>query len=149
MVGPTAVPKQEVLIVGCKNMMIGTCVACSRCIDAVNNQSGEFAPGNVPGLNNPELIGLLDCGGCPGNGMNARLNDFKLWNQPPMGNLPDYILTGNCISATDSSGNYICPYAKNILAVINEKGQTSVPVIPVHEKTHGKGKHPIKPAAHP
>lgn len=137
------VGKEEVLVVGCKNMMLGTCVACSRCIDALNNKEGQFSK-----LTNPELVGLLDCGGCPGNGMNARLNEFKLWNQPPNGALPDYIFVGNCISAKNAAGNYICPWASNIIEVIENKASHPGPggaVIPVTHGTHAKGNKPIKP----
>lgn len=135
--------KEEVLIVGCKNMMLGTCVACSRCIDALNSKDGQFSK-----LTNPELVGLLDCGGCPGNGINARLNEFKLWNQPPNGALPDYIFVGNCISAKNAAGNYICPWASNIIEVIENKAShpgAGGAVVHVTHGTHAKGNKPIKP----
>jgi predicted metal-binding protein len=140
--------KQEVLIVGCKNMMLGTCPGCSRCIDALNNRTGQFSTAANPQLTNPELIGLLDCGGCPGNGMNSRLNDFKLWNQPPNGALPDYIAVGNCISAKNAAGNYLCPYASNIIEVIENKASNPGPggaAVSVIRGTHAKGNKPIKP----
>jgi predicted metal-binding protein len=142
---PDVPTKTKVLIVGCKNLMIGTCVACSRCIEALNKKQGQFA-----GVGDSELVGLLDCGGCPGNGMNARLNEFALWNKPD-DCLPDQIFIGNCISAKNAAKEYICPYASNILEVIEKKAQhpDASSKIPVKHGTHVKGDKPIKPKKKP
>ena len=131
--------KEKVLIVGCQKTMIGPCVACSRCIEALNNKSGQFAT-----LKDPELIGLLDCGDCPGVAMNARLNEFKFWNQPPMGDLPTHIFVGNCIRSSDGVNN--CPYADKIVKTIQGKmvaarGETSNLV---QMGTHDKGLQTFK-----
>jgi len=136
--------KTNVLIVGCKNLMIGTCVACSRCIEALNKDQGQFA-----GAKDWELAGLLDCGGCPGNGMNARLNEFALWNAPD--GLPDEIFVGNCISAKNAAGKYICPYASDIIEVIEKKANHPMASskTPVTHGTHAKGDKPIKPKKNP
>jgi predicted metal-binding protein len=135
---PDVPTKTKVLIVGCKNLMIGTCVACSRCIEALNKKQGQFA-----GVGDSELVGLLDCGGCPGNGMNARLNEFALWNKPD-DCLPDQIFIGSCISAQNAAKEYICPYAKNIIEVIEKKAVQSSIKIPVKHGTHAKRDKPIK-----
>ena len=134
---------KKVLIIGCKNLMIGTCVACSRCIEALNKKQGQFA-----GLGDSELVGLLDCGGCPGNGMNARLNEFTLWNKSE-NYLPDQIFIGNCITAMNDEKKYICPYASNILQVIKKKvdlttSMSTPTTLTLKHGTHDKGNKPIK-----
>ena len=143
----------QVLIVGCKKLMIGNCVACSRCLDAMNNRADNFSILSP----NPQCIGLLDCGDCPGIGMNCRLNEFHFWNQtqgtpippnPPEGVLPTHIFIGNCITAKNAAGAYICPAASNIIAVIENKANNPGPggaPIPVKHGTHAKGNKPLKP----
>jgi predicted metal-binding protein len=140
----------QVLIVGCKKLMIGNCVACSRCLDAMNNRADNFSVLSP----NPQCIGLLDCGDCPGIGMNCRLNEFHFWNQtqgtaippnPPAGVLPTHIFIGNCITAKNSKNNYICPYAENIIEVITSKAAAATPAITVVSGTHSKGKPKLKP----
>jgi predicted metal-binding protein len=142
---PVVPTKTKVLIIGCKNLMIGTCVACSRCIEALNKKKGQFA-----GVGDSELVGLLDCGGCPGNGMNARLNEFALWNAPD-DCLPDQIFVGSCITAMNDENpqKYICPYANNILGVIKKKVDLTTSMNPaitltVKHGTHDKRDKPIK-----
>ena len=134
---------EKVLIVGCKIDMIDKCVACSRCLKAFNDRSDDFR-GLSPSA---ELIGLLDCGGCPGIAMVPRLNEFKFWNQPPMGDLPTHVFIGICITRKNKAGEYICPYAKNIIETINAKmevdpatGTDPTKKYHAHEGTHSKGK---------
>jgi predicted metal-binding protein len=140
--------KENVLVVGCKIDMIDKCVACSRCIKAFNDRDGEFT-GLSPSA---ELIGLLDCGGCPGVAMGARLNEFKFWNQPPMGDLPTHVFIGNCITSKNKAGKYICPYAENIIETIHAKmevdpvtGTDTTGKFHAHKGTHSKGKHNLHP----
>lgn len=127
--------KEKVLIVGCQKTMIGPCVACSRCIEALNNKAGQFA-----NLQDPELIGLLDCGDCPGVAINARLNEFKFWNMPPNGDLPTHIFVGDCIRKSEG-GKVVdnCPYAEKIVQTIKGKMTGTMTSEPVKIGTHGMG----------
>ncbi len=70
---------ERVLIVGCEKGMNKVCVGCSRCLVAFTRRSGEFiryADQNV------ELVGMVSCGGCPGDQLLPRLAVMKFWNAP-------------------------------------------------------------------
>ena len=69
---------EKVLIIGCKRAMNDVCIACSRCMVAFNRREGEFSRYGE----DAELIGLLNCGDCPGATIVTRLVQLNLWNKP-------------------------------------------------------------------
>ena len=115
---------EKILIVGCKKAMDDVCIGCSRCMVGFNRRDGEFSrykPGEA------EIIGLLNCGDCPGATIVTRLAQVKLWNAP-MDELATKVHLGPCI--TDH-----CPYKETLLNKI--KAKSGVEVI--------EGTHPYKP----
>ncbi len=113
----------KILIVGCQKAMDDVCIGCSRCLVAFNRRVGQFA-----GYGEAELLGLLNCGGCPGSVIVTRLAQVKLWNAP-MNEKPTVIHIAPCISDH-------CPYAETIMAKIRAK--SGIPVV--------VGTHPFMPA---
>jgi predicted metal-binding protein len=115
---------EKILIVGCKRAMNDYCVACSRCIVGFNRKDGEFSRYRDK---DAELIGLLNCGDCPGATVVTRLAQMDLWNRP-MGEKVTRIHVGPCI--VDH-----CPHKDTIVSKI--KAKSGVEVI--------EGTHPYKP----
>ena len=115
---------EKILIVGCKRAMDDVCIGCSRCMVGFNRKEGEFS--RYEGQET-ELIGLLNCGDCPGATIVTRLAQVNLWNKP-MGEQVTKIHLGPCI--TDH-----CPHKEVITNKI--KAKAGVEVI--------EGTHPYKP----
>lgn len=115
---------ESVLIVGCKKAMDDVCIGCSRCLTGFNRREGEFA--RYQGQD-AELVGLLNCGDCPGATIVTRLAQLKLWNAP-QGVKPTKIHLGPCL--VDH-----CPYKDSIIKKIRAK--SGIEVI--------EGTHPYKP----
>ena len=115
---------EKILIVGCKRAMNDVCVACSRCLVAFNRREGEFSRYKDT---EAEIIGLLNCGDCPGAGIVPRLAQMNLWNKP-MGEKVTKIHIGPCIEDH-------CFYKEPIINKI--KAKSGVEVI--------LGAHPYKP----
>jgi predicted metal-binding protein len=116
---------EKILIIGCKKIMNDVCIACSRCTVAFNRKDGEFARYKD---DDAQLLGILNCGDCPGSATAIRLALFKLWNAP-MGELPTKIHLGNCLADN-------CPYRDTLLPMIKQKAGVEVVV----------GTHPYKAA---
>jgi len=115
---------EKVLIVGCKNAMDDVCIGCSRCLVGLNRKAGEFERYQDQPV---ELMGLLNCGGCPGAAMVTRLVQVKLWNMP----LEDKVTKvhiGPCVLDH-------CPYKETLITKI--KAKAGVEVV--------EGTHPYKP----
>lgn len=115
---------EKILIVGCKRAMDDVCIGCSRCMVGFNRREGAFA-GYPEG--EAELIGLLNCGDCPGATVVTRLAQVALWNGP-MGEKVTQIHVAPCI--VDH-----CPHKDTLIGKI--KAKAAIPVI--------KGTHPYKP----
>ena len=116
--------KEKILIVGCKRAMDDVCIGCSRCMVGFNRRAGEFARyENV----DAEIMGILNCGDCPGATIVTRLAQVKLWNAPQGENVTA-VHIAPCILDH-------CPYAKTIADKIRAKAGC-----PVYE-----GTHPYKP----
>jgi len=116
---------EKILIVGCKKAMDDVCIGCSRCLVGFNRRAGKFAD-YAPG--EAEVIGLINCGDCPGAGIVTRLAQVKLWNAP-MNEKPTVIHIGPCL--VDH-----CPHAATIIGKIRKKA--GIPVV--------EGTHPYIPA---
>jgi predicted metal-binding protein len=114
---------EKILIIGCKRVMNDVCIACSRCTVAFNRRVGAFESYGE----DAELLGILNCGDCPGAGIVPRLAQFKLWNAP-MGEKPTKIHIAPCIL----SG---CPYQDKLISTIMEK--SGIEVV--------EGSHPYAP----
>lgn len=114
---------EKVLVIGCKKAMDDVCIGCSRCLVGFNRREGEFSRYDE----SAELIGLLNCGDCPGATIVTRLAQVNLWNKP-MEERVTKIHIGPCILDH-------CPHKDTIISKI--KGKSGVEVI--------EGTHPYKP----
>jgi predicted metal-binding protein len=99
-------------------------IACSRCLVGFNRMDGEFKRYQGEEL---ELIGLVNCGDCPGASIVPRLAQVNLWNKP-LGEKVTKIHVGPCL--VDH-----CPHKETIINKI--KAKSGVEVI--------EGAHPYKP----
>lgn len=115
---------EKVLIVGCQKTMNEICVGCSRCMVGFNRREGAF---ELYDGEDAELIGLLSCGGCPGQSIVMRLAQMKLWNAP-MNEQPTKLHVAPCLDLH-------CPYAETIVGKI--KKVAGIDVI--------RGAHPYSP----
>ncbi len=115
---------EKILIVGCKRTMDDVCIACSRCMVAFNRREGEFARYKDQDV---QLMGLLNCGDCPGASIIPRLAQVKLWNAP-LGEKPTKIHVGPCMT-------HHCPHKDTIIQKI--KAKSAIEVI--------EGAHPYLP----
>lgn len=111
---------EKILIVGCKRAMDDVCIGCSRCMVAFNRKEGTFASYEN---GNAELVGLLNCGDCPGATIVTRLAQVNLWNKP-MDEKITAVHIGPCILDH-------CPHKETIVNKI--KAKAGVPVV---EGTH-------------
>ncbi len=114
----------KILIIGCKKAMDDVCIGCSRCMVSFNRREGFF---ELYEDEDAEVMGLLNCGDCPGATIVTRLAQVKLWNAP-LQEKPTAIHIGPCI--TDH-----CPHRNELLAKI--KAKAGIPVI--------EGTHPYVP----
>lgn len=105
---------EKILIVGCKNTMDDVCIGCSRCMVAFNRREGAFERYGE----DAELLGLLNCGGCPGASIVPRLIQVKLWNMP-LGEMPTKVHIAPCIADH-------CPYADDLVTKIQVKSGCEV-----------------------
>jgi predicted metal-binding protein len=115
---------EKILIVGCKKAMDDVCIGCSRCLVGFNRREGAFAPYGE----DAQVLGLLNCGDCPGATIVTRLAQVKLWNAP-LGEKPTKIHLGPCI--TDH-----CPHKETLAGKI--KAKAGIEVI--------EGTHPYLPS---
>ncbi len=115
---------EKLLIVGCKNAMDDVCIGCSRCLVGFNRREGEFAEYEKNGA---QLMGLLNCGGCPGATIVTRLAQVNLWNKP-MNEKVTKVHVAPCILDH-------CPHKESIVAKIQAKAGVQVIL----------GTHPYKP----
>jgi len=115
---------EKVLNIGCKKAMDDVCIGCSRCLVGFNRRVGEFS--RYPD-GEAEVIGLLNCGDCPGATIVTRLAQLNLWNKP-MDEKVTRIHLGPCL--TDH-----CPHREAIIKKIQDKSGVEVIL----------GTHPYKP----
>jgi predicted metal-binding protein len=115
---------EKILIVGCKKIMDDVCIGCSRCLVGFNRRKGKFADYGE----DAELMGLLNCGDCPGSAIVTRLAQVKLWNAP-MQEKPTKIHIAPCI--VDN-----CPYKDTLVQKIRAKAGIEVV----------EGGHPFTPS---
>lgn len=101
---------EKILIIGCKTVMDDVCIGCSRCLVAFNRRVGVFERYKDQ---DAEVMGLLNCGGCPGAGIVPRLAQVKLWNAP-MEEKPTKIHIGPCLADH-------CPHSETIIKKITTK----------------------------
>ncbi len=106
---------EKILIIGCKHTMNDVCIGCSRCMVGFNRREGEFARYSKDGA---ELIGILNCGDCPGASVVTRLAQLKLWNAP-MNEKPTKIHVAPCIIDH-------CPHKDELLRKIKAKAGCEV-----------------------
>jgi predicted metal-binding protein len=114
---------EKILIIGCKRAMDDVCIGCSRCMVGFNRRAGEFERYDQ----DAELMGMLNCGDCPGSAIVTRLAQANLWNKP-MNEKPTKVHIAPCITEH-------CPHRETIMAKI--KAKAGVEVI--------EGTHPYMP----
>ena len=106
---------EKILIVGCKRTMDDVCIGCSRCMVGFNRREGEFSRYKDQ---DAELMGLLNCGDCPGAGIVPRLAQVSLWNKP-MNEKVTKVHIAPCL--VDH-----CPYKETIISKIKAKAGVEV-----------------------
>jgi predicted metal-binding protein len=111
---------EKILIIGCKRAMNDVCIGCSRCLVALNRRDGFF---EIYEDTDAQVVGLLNCGDCPGATIVTRMAQLNLWNKP-MDEKITAVHIGPCIVEH-------CPYGGEISKKI--KAKAGVPVI---EGTH-------------
>ncbi|ROL61085.1 CGGC domain-containing protein [Bacteroidetes/Chlorobi group bacterium ChocPot_Mid] len=114
----------KILIIGCKHTMDDVCIACSRCLVGFNRREGDFV---IYKNTDAQLIGLMNCGDCPGASMITRLAQLNLWNSQN-GERPTKVHIAPCIL-------HHCPYKDTLIQKI--KAKVAVEVI--------EGTHPYLP----
>lgn len=105
---------EKILIVGCKLAMDDVCIGCSRCMVGFNRRAGEFDRYDQ----DAELMGMLNCGDCPGATIVTRLAQVSLWNKP-MNEKPTKVHIAPCIIDH-------CPHKDTIIAKIKAKAGVEV-----------------------
>ena len=105
---------ETILIVGCKLAMDDVCIGCSRCMVGFNRRAGEFDRYDQ----DAELMGMLNCGDCPGATIVTRLAQVSLWNKP-MNEKPTKVHIAPCIIDH-------CPHKDTIIAKIKAKAGVEV-----------------------
>jgi len=115
---------EKILILGCKHSMDDVCIACSRCHVGFNRRDGEFKRYVNQEI---ELIGVLNCGDCPGASVITRLAQLNLWNSQN-GEKPTKLHIAPCIT-------HHCPYKDTIIQKV--KSKVAIEVI--------EGTHPYLP----
>ncbi len=106
---------EKVLIIGCKRSMDDVCIGCSRCMVGFNRREGAFAR---YGGEDVQLIGLLNCGDCPGAAIVPRLAQLNLWNKP-MGEQVTKVHIAPCIMDH-------CPHKETLVNKIKAKAGVEV-----------------------
>ncbi|MFC1944549.1 CGGC domain-containing protein [Chloroflexota bacterium] len=115
---------EKILIIGCKKAMDDICIGCSRCMVAFNRRDGEFSRYRDADV---QLVGLLNCGDCPGAAIVPRMAQISLWNKP-LDEKVTKVHIGPCI--VDH-----CPYKETLIEKIKAKSGVEVVL----------GTHPYKP----
>jgi predicted metal-binding protein len=117
---------EKVLILGCKHTMDDVCIACSRCLVGFNKCEGVF---EMYENTDTQLIGIMNCGDCPGASVVTRLAQLNLWNS--LNNeKPTKVHIAPCIL-------HHCPYKDIIINKVKAKVAAGVEVI--------EGAHPYLP----
>lgn len=116
---------EKILIVGCKKAMDDVCIGCSRCLVGFNRRAGAFERYKDQ---DAQLLGLINCGDCPGATIVTRLAQVKLWNAP-MNEKPTKVHVAPCILDH-------CPYKEDILRKLHAKAGVELV----------EGAHPYLPA---
>ena len=106
---------EKILIVGCKRAMDDVCIGCSRCLVAFNRREGFF---ELYEDTEAEIVGMLNCGDCPGATIVTRLAQVNLWNKPM-----DEKITAVHISPCIIDH---CPYQETIIKKIKAKAGVRV-----------------------
>ncbi|MFC2131913.1 CGGC domain-containing protein [Bacteroidota bacterium] len=106
---------EKILILGCKHTMNDVCIACSRCQVGFNRKDGEFLRYKDT---DTELIGIINCGDCPGSSVVIRLAQLNLWNSMN-GEKPTKIHVAPCIV-------HHCPYKDTLLEKVRAKSGIEV-----------------------
>ena len=106
---------EKLLVIGCKKTMDDVCIGCSRCLVGFNRRDGEFSRYKDEDV---ELIGLLNCGDCPGASIVPRLAQMKLWNVK-LDETPTKVHIAVCVKDH-------CPYSEPLIEKIRETSGVEV-----------------------
>lgn len=99
----------KIAILGCKRIQDQLCVACAKCLKAMDLREGEFSRYENQKV---ELVGLGDCGDCPG----LIMPKITLMNEVIAAIHRDYevIHLGTCVLKAKLAGK--CPLDLDALA---------------------------------
>lgn len=106
---------EKILIIGCKRAMDDVCIGCSRCMVGFNRKAGSFSRYEGEDV---ELMGLLNCGDCPGAAIVPRLAQVSLWNKP-LGEQVTKVHIAPCILDH-------CPHSETLVKKIKAKAGVEV-----------------------
>ncbi len=101
---------EKILILGCKQSMNDVCIACSRCMVGFNKRVGDFERYKDA---DAELVGIINCGDCPGASVVTRLAQLNLWNAKN-GEIPTKLHVAPCLLDH-------CPYKDEIMNKLRNK----------------------------
>ncbi len=114
-------PTMKVVIIACKKIRSqGLCPGDAKCMIAAMRGEGKFAQYKDRDI---RIIGIIDCGDCPGTRVGASLT----WLKPvldSLGEKPDAVFIGTCIMK-------MCKYKDEIIERVKKICQ-----VPVIEGTH-------------
>ena len=96
--------------------MDDVCIGCSRCLVGFHGREGAFE--RYANDDEVALVGLLNCGDCPGASMVTRLAQVSLWNKPQQVKVTK-IHIAPCILDH-------CPYKDTLIAKIKAKAGVEV-----------------------
>jgi predicted metal-binding protein len=106
---------EKILIIGCKKAMDDVCIGCSRCLVGFNRRQGQFQQYEQ---GQAEVVGLLNCGDCPGATIVTRLAQVSLWNKPLQEKITR-VHIGPCVLDH-------CPYKETLIKKIKAKAGVEV-----------------------
>ncbi len=90
----------RIAILCCENIRDKSCIACAKCFKGIDERAGSFE-----GYENIELVGIVNCGGCPGLVI-PKLKLFFTCLQA-LDRDVDEIFIGTCVKTAIETGN--CP----------------------------------------
>ncbi len=112
---------KKVLIFYCKRIQNHTCVACAKCHKGASELAGDFG---VHG-EDVEIVGMTDCGDCPGLLM-PRAVMVKGFVEKLIDNRVDAVHLGTCIKQAVEHGE--CPFDLDIMKMKLED-KLGIPVV--------------------
>ncbi len=90
----------KALILCCENIRDKSCIACAKCFKGIDEKAGSFEK-----FDKIELVGITNCGGCPGLVVPKLKLVFTCLES--LNRDVDIIFIGTCVKTAIETGN--CP----------------------------------------